>query len=966
MKKRNYFFIVIFLLALVLINPFKIGAEEESQVETNIEEQKSDNINVKDMGNVGISFSLEEVKEEEQPDPFKQLREEDVSINDATQEQMGEANYSGYVNKEKESSKAGDYQIKVQNTSADKQTLYLDKAGNLTKDVKSNNAENEIEVLNNKIIKADKGIVQTIGGYSSVKLGYETLEDAYNKVNGTTFSGGAFDGQYLGTEEYNGEYFAHIKIAGYEGYMSIDDVQIIPSSIIQSQSHYENVNGDWVYFEAIDPLTGNGYKTYSVDTAPEWSEVGVKYYTYDDENYYEDNLLKEDSEPKTSYNYFQNLPLNSTANYTGSDYKKFLSYKKKTNSQYYNATNAFVEAQEKEQINSLLLFAMANHEGAYGTSNLSKTCNNFFGYGAYDSDPGNACVAYKYDDPRSGIIAQAKHLTQIWSDVDDWRFYGSSLGDKSHGMNVKYASDPGWGKAISSMMYDVDSYLKGNENKRYRIGFIYNSEPFYTSSSLNSKVKLSYYTGPGNQGSLKQKDYTMTRNKTNGNLTNPRILITEETGSALKVQLPTPINVSNSTTCKVSDAGPGSYPNYDGVVNFTIPKNTGSFACDYGNDYLAQQKWYPKKDANGYTTYKVINDVKATSPSKKTKVCEKLSNGNTKCVEEVTVGKVVLHRTTTVTTPSGVKVDYINEIYNSSGKRTYYHRVMKYDTGKMKYENETKYTSSGVKTTWEKDNFDSNGKLTDKLYERFYSNGKVKQSQSYKYKGNVTTDYINKIYNSSGKINYYHRVMRYDNGKIKYDSETKYTSSGVKVSTKKENFDSNGKRTSKSYEQFHSNGKVKQSQNYKYKGNVTTDYINEIYNTSGKRTYYHRVMKNDNNTMKYENETKYTSKGVKTTWEKDNFDSNGKLIDKLYERFHSNGKVKQSQDYKYKGNVTTDYINEIYNTSGKRTYYHRIMKYDNGKKEYENETKYTSSGRRTSRVRTWFNTDGSVKDIKKD
>ncbi len=958
MKKKSFLIIFSLVLVFIIIDPFNLRAVETSAQDQLIEvkEEKTENINIKDMGNTGIYLSLEPVEEKENTDSIKTLKEQNISIKDATQEQAGDINYSGYVNEAKESSKAGAYEIKVQNIPADKQTLYLDNAGTITKDARSNNIENEIEVLNNKIVKVDKGIVQTLGGYDTVNFGYQTIEDAYNKTNGTTFSGGAFDGQYISTEEYNGEYFVNFKLAGYEGYMNLKDVQIIPSSIIQSQSHYENVSGDWVYFEAIDPLTSNSYNTYPLDVAPEWSIEGTKYYTYDDENYYEDSLLREDSEPKTSYNYFQNLPINSTANYTGSDYKRFLSYKKKTNSQYYNATNAFVESQEKEQVNSLLLFAMANHEGAYGTSNLSKTCNNFFGYGAYDSDPNNACKAYKYDDPRSGIIAQAMHLKQMWSDIEDWRFHGSSLGDKSHGMNVTYASDPGWGKAIASMMYDVDSYLKGNENKRYRIGYIPNSEPFYTSSSLSTKLKL----GSG-------KDYTMVRNSANGSYSQPRVLITAETSNALKVQLPTPINVSNSTTCTWTDAGPGKYAKYDGTYSKTVKKYTGSFACDYGNDYIAQQKWYPKKDANGYTTYKIINDVTAKSPSTTTKTCKKLSNGNTQCTTEDKIGKTVIKRVVTETTPSNVQVDYKYETYNTAGQKTYYKRLMKYNNGNKKYMSEVKYASPNKKRTIERINYNTDGTGKDRWFEEYYTNGVVKDHRESKYSKGVTIDYKRESYASNTKKTYYQRILKYSNGKKKYTSEVKYHPGyeGKKKTIEKFNFNTDGTSKDRWYEEYYTNGKVKDHRESKYSKGVTLDYKRENYASNTKKTYYQRILKYSNGNKKYTSEIKYHPgyEGKKKIIEKYNYDEKGQRTNRWYEEYYTNGKVKDHRESIYSNGVTIDYKRENYASNSKKTYYQRLLKYPNGNKKYESFIKYYSGneGKKYSIEKINYKENGSKK-----
>ena len=43
------------------------------------------------------------------------------------------------------------------------------------------------------------------------------------------------------------------------------------------------------------------------------------------------------------------------------------------------------------------------------------------------------------------------------------RFFGSHLGNKGSGFNVKYASDPYWGLKIAALAYQVDKYVSGND-----------------------------------------------------------------------------------------------------------------------------------------------------------------------------------------------------------------------------------------------------------------------------------------------------------------------------------------------------------------------------------------------------------------------------------------------------------------------------------------------------------------------
>lgn len=230
-------------------------------------------------------------------------------------------------------------------------------------------------------------------------------------------------------------------------------MQIIPEELLSARSYYTVEDGSWVYYSAIDPLTSTDYDVMSIGSAPASAESGVKYYSDDDENYYTDQLITADATASVSYNsYFQNLPFRSRSTYSASDYHNYLKAKGKTNSEYYNEASAFTKAQDKETVNSLMIFSMANHESAYGTSTYAKACYNFFGRGAIDSDPDKACETYSYKTATDGILAQALFLENGYFDVLDWRYSGTHVGNKASGMNVKYASDTDWGKKSQTML----------------------------------------------------------------------------------------------------------------------------------------------------------------------------------------------------------------------------------------------------------------------------------------------------------------------------------------------------------------------------------------------------------------------------------------------------------------------------------------------------------------------------------
>lgn len=934
-------------------------------------------------------------------------------------EDSSKMNISLYQDSKKENSKAGEQVIYVNtNTNGDKVSTYkIEKNGKLKKFDSSDNSKTElntIEVKDGQIIETNHGIIQTLGGYDSVKYMYPTLEDAHADTNGTAISGGGFDGAYLGTQKYQDNYYVHVYISGYEGYMNLQDVQIIPSSLIVSQSYYSKQNGDWIFHEAISPLTSTKYDDMAVGSAPSWAKENQKYYTVDDEHYFTKNIYQKgvttNSVSQSATTYFQNLPMRSTAGYSGSQYQSYLKHMGYTKSQYYNATNAFVTAQDDYFMNSMMLFSLANHEGAYGTSNFSKTCNNFFGRGAIDSDPDQACEKYGFDTPKDGILAQAIFMTQNYADITWFGYHGSEFGDKSHGMNVSYASDPNWGKANASMMYNTDQYLGGKEEDKYRIYEIKNSEPVYTSSSLSSKVRLKPL-------GASEKNYAIPRN----NSKNPRVVVTDETSNAFKIELPTPKNVKNESYCTWTDANNGAAPNFDGTygakgTSYANPvgKNVGNFACDYSS-WGEQQAWYPKKDANNKTTYNVISDNKARTPGETSTKDNKTycSNGD-------------LQTETTETYQSDVLMESITKTYdcNTGTQIDYVHRKFAYSTGKETYYRHIESTSQGVKKYDRKTSYQSNGKMTED-HQYFYnsSTGKMKEKYDKVYDKNTyeQIDYIHSLYNSAGDITYYRHLKYYPDTTTKYDRKIDYDEEGNKLDDSKINYYSNGKKqeeylyqydpnvftqtdyihrkfatngqrtyyrhleyhldTTTKYDRkirndsaghvlediqtnYYEDGKVQEKKAFEYDPNTFKEisYIRNSYNANGTASGYCNKGHHADGTNQYARVINYDGTGQVTDDRKTHYYSGGQQKDNYIKEYYSTGQLKDSKEYQYDPDTykEVDYIREIYNEDGIQTYYRHLEWYSTGIIKYDRQINWTDDGKKTSDTKKSYDKNGNL------
>lgn len=297
-----------------------------------------------------------------------------------------------------------------------------------------------------------------------------------------------FELNYLDTERYLGDGRGMIEtnINGFHGFTDLEYVDLVPSKFIRNgiaitlggnnpytnegtftfvpkQNYYERrTSGNYseIVYHIYRGFPVNGYEPVSeaivIGPAPSDMNEGVKYYSYDGVNFYSDSDFKNKS--FTYYNYYQFLPLRSKTNISADIFNSYIS--KYDNSVMRGTGQTFIDAQNKYGINALLLFAMAAHESANGTSGYATKRNNLFGWNAVDADPNQAT---SFRSVAACVNEQAGVNLRGFVDVTDGRFFSSSLGNKGSGLNVKYASDPYWGMEIASIAYQIDKLSK-NKN----------------------------------------------------------------------------------------------------------------------------------------------------------------------------------------------------------------------------------------------------------------------------------------------------------------------------------------------------------------------------------------------------------------------------------------------------------------------------------------------------------------------
>lgn len=322
---------------------------------------------------------------------------------------------------------------------------------------------------------------------------------------------------YFDTTSYYGDGNGKIEImlTGFRGFVDLNNVDLVPTKIMERnqaillggndrtganeypfwvrvyQSHYTVVqNGAYkdLVFKAYsgwaNSTTYPAEYTMVVGLAADWMKVNDVYYSFDGYNFYSDRRCL--NKVNTYYNYYQFLSLRTKSKIPVSAYNQLLINKQKEYGKLFNQGSVFLEGQELYGSNAAIVFAMACLESAYGTSNYAMTRNNLFGWNAYDSNPDSASY---FPTVRQGILEHMGINLRGYSDIYDARYFGSHVGNKGSGFNVKYASDPYWGYKIAAIAYELDK-IANNFN-----GNLYDTHQ--TSMGYIPNYKTTVYTSIG-------------------------------------------------------------------------------------------------------------------------------------------------------------------------------------------------------------------------------------------------------------------------------------------------------------------------------------------------------------------------------------------------------------------------------------------------------------------------------------
>lgn len=309
-------------------------------------------------------------------------------------------------------------------------------------------------------------------------------------------------------------------------------ISLYSDGTVQSPSYYASENGILIHYVTNNVKVMNNYSKVIVGKAPSWMSSGVKYYSYDGIYFYTNwqnirvNGQGAINESTPFYNYYQYLPFRSKTNYSSGTIDTYTNNNGGAGGKLVNAGQYFYAVQDKYGINGALQYAMGIHESGWGKSSLSINKNNLFGMNATDNNPyGNGT---SFPTVEAGINYHAdRYLSWGYTDpIDDARYFGTHVGNKGSGMNVKYASDPFWGEKIAGWYYRFDNTNGLKDYNYYTIGIKQSNAVLDVKSAASETSKTLYQT--------KNK-------RSNLNIINYPVLITGQQGNYYKIKSDTPI-----------------------------------------------------------------------------------------------------------------------------------------------------------------------------------------------------------------------------------------------------------------------------------------------------------------------------------------------------------------------------------------------------------------------------------------
>ena len=289
--------------------------------------------------------------------------------------------------------------------------------------------------------------------------------------------------------------------------------------------------------------------------------------------------------PNPYYNYFQYLPARSKTYLTASQFDQYTT-QMVSSGKLLNIGSSLISNQDTYGVNALIMYANAALESGWGQSQIAINKNNLFGHGAVDSNPYYGANGYASVDDCIKYHAKV-FISEGYCDPKDYsgRYYGSHLGDKESGINVKYASDPYWGEKIAHICWSVQNGLGVNEVNKYTLGIVNGNVAFYTNPDSNLLFN-------------------------SGNFSSYPIIILGKQDGYYKVQSDSTLNADRTSITQ--DKGEYNFDQYYAYINanYVYALNSvqnGNTSGKWIKD--GQGYWYWYEGSNYVTGWKEINSV---------------------------------------------------------------------------------------------------------------------------------------------------------------------------------------------------------------------------------------------------------------------------------------------------------------------------------------------------------------------
>ncbi len=333
-------------------------------------------------------------------------------------------------------------------------------------------------------------------------------------IDGTSIEGYT-NGYYGADAAYLGEANGKVKFmqAGVIGWVNASEVSVLNydnSSQVKSVNFYKVVSGRIIHYGTNDISKSNYFMTTDIGPKQAYMKEGDIFYSYDGHHFYGSyhamindykagtraNSVNSKAGYGPYYNYYQFLSHRSKTKITEAQINSFVASKSSAQSKMRNQGNSFISNQNIYGTNALLMVGVAANESAWGDSAIAQSKNNLFGHAAYDADPNGA---NGYSSPAFSIYYHSKvFVSEGYLDPKDYsgRYNGGHLGDKSSGMNVKYASDPYWGEKAAAVAWSIDkNYASTKDSGSYSFGVKVNNVSVNLRQNANTTSPIVYTTG---------------------------------------------------------------------------------------------------------------------------------------------------------------------------------------------------------------------------------------------------------------------------------------------------------------------------------------------------------------------------------------------------------------------------------------------------------------------------------------